>query len=91
MDTIFHLPDAIAVLERTPATLRALLDGLPDGWTTCDEGPDTFTPIDNVGHLIHGERTDWIPRPDHPRAGPRPPLRPLRPLRAPARERRRSG
>ena len=62
MDTTFHLPDAIAVLERTPATLRSLLDGLPDGWTTRDEGPDTFTPIDNVGHLIHGERTDWIPR-----------------------------
>ena len=62
MHTTFHLPDAIAVLERTPATLRALLDGLPDRWTTCDEGPDTFTPVDNVGHLIHGERTDWIPR-----------------------------
>jgi hypothetical protein len=58
----FQLTDAIAVLERTPATFRALLGGLPDGWTTCDEGPETFTPFDNVGHLIHGERTDWIPR-----------------------------
>ncbi len=52
----------INVLERTPATLRALLDGLPDEWTMTNEGPDTFSPYDNVGHLIHGERTDWIPR-----------------------------
>lgn len=58
----FHLTEAIAVLERTPATLRALLGGLPDSWTTANEGPDTFSPFDNVGHLIHGERTDWIPR-----------------------------
>ena len=50
------------MLERTPATFRALLGGLPDAWTTCDEGPDTFSPFDNVGHLIHGERADWIPR-----------------------------
>ena len=58
----FQLTDAIAVLERTPATFRALLGGLPDSWTTSNEGPDTFSPFDNVGHLIHGERTDWIPR-----------------------------
>ena len=58
----FQLTDAIAVLERTPATLRALLRGLPDAWTTSDEGPDTFAAFDNVGHLIHGERADWIPR-----------------------------
>jgi hypothetical protein len=60
--TDFALPEAIAVLERTPAALRALLAGLPDSWTTCHEGPDTFSAFDNVGHLIHGERTDWIPR-----------------------------
>jgi hypothetical protein len=58
----FHLGDGIAVLERTPATFRALLAGLPEGWIVADEGPDTFSPFDNVGHLIHGERTDWIPR-----------------------------
>lgn len=58
----FQLDDGIAVLERTPATLRALLAGLCAGWITTDEGPDTFSPFDNVGHLIHGERTDWIPR-----------------------------
>ncbi len=58
----FQLSDAISVLERTPATFRALLSGLPDVWIAADEGPDTFSPFDNVGHLIHGERTDWIPR-----------------------------
>ena len=58
----FELSEGIAVLERTPATFRALLGGLPEPWTTCDEGPDTFSPFDNLGHLIHGERTDWIPR-----------------------------
>jgi len=58
----FELREGIAVLERTPATFRALLGGLPAAWITCDEGPDTFSPFDNLGHLIHGERTDWIPR-----------------------------
>jgi len=53
---------AIPVLERTPGVLRALLDGLPDAWTTAREGPDSWSPYDVVGHLIHGERTDWIPR-----------------------------
>ena len=58
----FQISDGLAVLERTPATFRALLTGLPDAWITANEGPDTFSPFDNVGHLIHGERTDWIPR-----------------------------
>jgi hypothetical protein len=58
----FQLNDAIAVLERTPGTFRALLGGLPDGWIACNEGPETFSPFDNLGHLVHGERTDWIPR-----------------------------
>lgn len=58
----FQLHEAITVLERTPAAFRALLDGLPDAWTMANEGPDTFSAFDNVGHLIHGERTDWIPR-----------------------------
>src|SRR5688500_4314679 len=60
--TRFDLADAIAVLERTPAAFRARLAGLPDGWTTTNEGPDTFSAFDNLGHLVHGERTDWIPR-----------------------------
>jgi hypothetical protein len=58
----FHLTEGIDVLERTPAIFRALLDGLPDAWTAPNEGPDTFSAFDNLGHLIHGERTDWIPR-----------------------------
>lgn len=58
----FDLTEAITVLERTPATLRALLAGLPEPWITCNEGPDTFSPYDNLGHLIHGERADWMPR-----------------------------
>lgn len=58
----FQLEDSIAILERTPATFRALLGGLPDAWTTPNEGPATFSAYDNVGHLIHGERADWIPR-----------------------------
>lgn len=58
----FQLAGCIAVLERTPATFRALLAGLPEGWIVANEGPETFSPFDNVGHLIHGERTDWIPR-----------------------------
>jgi hypothetical protein len=61
--------DAVAVLERTPASLRALLDGLPDAWLLASEGPDTFSPRDVIGHLIHGEETDWVPADeDHPRA-----------------------
>jgi len=62
MTAPFDLANGIAVLERTPATFRALLAGLPDAWIATNEGPDTFSPFDNVGHLIHGERTDWIPR-----------------------------
>ena len=58
----FDLKNGTAILERTPATLRALLDGLPPAWTDATEGPDTWSPSVVVGHLIHGERTDWIPR-----------------------------
>jgi hypothetical protein len=58
----FHLPAAVAVLERTPPTLRALLSGLPDEWTRATEGPETWSPYDVLGHLNHAERADWIPR-----------------------------
>lgn len=58
----FQIDDALEVLERTPATLRALLGGMSDAWIVPNEGPGTFSAFDNVGHLIHGERTDWIPR-----------------------------
>lgn len=56
------LAEATAVLARTPATLRALLQGLPESWLDANEGPETFSPRDVVGHLIHGEKTDWVPR-----------------------------
>lgn len=58
----FSLPNAIQILERTPVVFRALMRGLPDAWTAPNEGGDTFSAIDNLGHVIHGERTDWIPR-----------------------------
>lgn len=58
----FTLPDATAVLERTPRTLRAMLEGLPQGWIDAVEAPGGWSPFVVVGHLIHGERTDWIPR-----------------------------
>ncbi len=56
------LGHVVAVLERTPATFRALLADLPDAWVTPTEGPDTFSAVDNLAHVIHGERADWIPR-----------------------------
>jgi hypothetical protein len=58
----FVLAEAIAMLQRTPIVIDALLRGLPDDWVTADEGVGTWSPFDVVGHLIHGERTDWIPR-----------------------------
>ena len=61
----FDLGEATAILERTPAALRALLGGLPDAWTRADEGPDTWSPFDVVGHLSHGDRAEWIPRVRH--------------------------
>jgi hypothetical protein len=54
--------EAIQVLRRTPATLRALLSGLGEEWLAADEGPETFTPRDVIGHLILGAETDWMPR-----------------------------
>ena len=58
----FKLPDAIAVLERTPQTLRAMLAGLSPAWTDATEGGDSWSAYTIVGHLNHGERTDWIAR-----------------------------
>jgi hypothetical protein len=58
----FNLTTGIEVLERTPNVLRALLDGLSPKWIVANEGPDTWSPFDILGHLIHGERTDWMPR-----------------------------
>jgi DinB superfamily len=58
----FVMEEAVAILARTPATLDALLRGLPDGWIAAHEGGETWSPFDVVGHLIHGEQTDWMPR-----------------------------
>src|SRR5690606_34410002 len=58
----FPLSAGTAILERTPSTLTALLGGLPDTWITANEGGDSWSPFDVVGHLIHGERTDWMQR-----------------------------
>ena len=58
----FDLELSTQALARTPGTLHALLEGLPDPWIRGVEGPDTFSPFDVVGHLIDGEETDWIPR-----------------------------
>ena len=56
------LDKTIAILTRTPSALDALLRGLPDEWTRRNEGADSWSPFDVVGHLIYGERTDWMPR-----------------------------
>ena len=58
----FVTEEAIALLSRTPSTLDTLLRGLPDGWVAAHEGGNTWSPFDVIGHLIHGERTDWMPR-----------------------------
>jgi len=58
----FDLGRSIEILQRSPATLSALLEGVGAAWVRGTEGPDTFSPFDVVGHLIDGEETDWIPR-----------------------------
>jgi len=60
--TEFNLAEAVAVLTHTPATLDAMLRGLPNTWVRCNEGKDTWSAFDIVGHLIVGERTDWMTR-----------------------------
>ena len=58
----FNLNEAIEILERTPAVLEQLLTGLSDSWIYNNEGENTWSPFDIVGHLLHGEKTDWITR-----------------------------
>lgn len=58
----FELQHAIELLGRTPATLNSMLRGVPEVWLVGNEGPETWSPYDIVGHLVHGEETDWIPR-----------------------------
>lgn len=61
----FSLELAVPVLARTPSALDALLRDLPAPWVRGTEGPDTWSPYDVVGHLIHAERADWMPRVEH--------------------------
>lgn len=58
----FELEHAIPILRQTPVTLNSLLAELPEPWTVQNEGARTWSPYDILGHLIHGEETDWIPR-----------------------------
>ena len=58
----FSLSEAISILERTPKILREILSGLSENWTHQNEGGESWSAFDVVGHLIHGERTDWIIR-----------------------------
>jgi len=59
---LFALDEAMRLLEATPATLRALLEGLPEGWLHFQEDPDAWSPHTVLIHLVHNERTNWIPR-----------------------------
>src|SRR5438270_13101890 len=56
------LEECLSVLTRTPATLDTLLRDLPEAWTAATEGPGTWSPFVVIGHLIHAERADWMPR-----------------------------
>ena len=58
----FDINKSIEILERTPVLLRIYLQGLSEDWIRENEGPETWSPYDVLGHLIHGEKTDWIPR-----------------------------
>lgn len=58
----FDLEKSILILERTPAVLETLLSGLPDDWIMHNEGGESWSPYDVMGHLIHGEKTDWMAR-----------------------------
>jgi DinB superfamily len=61
-DMEHNLEQTVALLARTPAALDSLLRDLPGAWTQTNEGEKTWSAFDIVGHLIHGERTDWMPR-----------------------------
>jgi uncharacterized damage-inducible protein DinB len=58
----FNLDESREILARTPRMLDGWLRGLPEVWVRAKDGPDTWSAYDVVGHLVHGEKTDWIPR-----------------------------
>lgn len=59
---IFSIKKSIEILSKTPETLTTMLDGLSDEWLLSNEGEHTWSPYDIIGHLVHGEKTDWIVR-----------------------------
>lgn len=61
----FSFQTGLPILARTPSVLDHMLRDLPAEWVESTEGPNTWTPYDVIGHLIHGERTDWVPRVEH--------------------------
>ena len=72
-----RLEEAVAVLERTPAAVGALLDGLPETWLRATEGERSWSPYDVVGHLVHGDRADWPGRARHILSGDPSPFTPF--------------
>lgn len=60
----FKLEKALQILEKTPSILNSFLLNLSDDWTSCNEGLNTWSAFDILGHLVHGEKTDWISRVD---------------------------
>ena len=60
----FNVEKALEILDRTPNVLITMLQGVSDDWTSVNEGGETWSVYDILGHLIHGEKTDWIPRTD---------------------------
>lgn len=58
----FSIERSIEILERTPGVLNTMLSGIGDEWVMNNEGPETFSPYDVIGHLVHGEKTDWTAR-----------------------------
>ena len=77
MSDDLRLEEAVAVLERTPSVVSALLDGLPETFVRATEGAGTWSPYDVVGHLIHGERADWLGRARHILSGDARPFTPF--------------
>ena len=73
----FDLNRSIEILESTPPTLSSLLRVASEEWIYGNEGPDTWSPFDVIGHLIHGEQTDWIPRMEIILSGSTQPFRPF--------------
>jgi hypothetical protein len=73
----FRLEEGVALLGRTPAALGILLGGVSEAWARATEGEGTWSPYDVVGHLVHGERADWIPRARHILSGDPSPFTPF--------------